>query len=154
MRTFIGYLNYLIATRLLFIFVGLCAFILSVDLMIYTKPVLDSRNGDPAALLTYGFLRLPEIASLVLAPSALLASLTVLAGLIRNHEIVALWNSKISPAGTCLAVAPVAIVAGLLQFTLDGEAVPRSLQRLFDWGVGEYERILSNKTEDLSLIHI
>ncbi len=148
MRTFIGYLNYLIATRLLFIFVGLCAFILSVDLMIYTKPVLDSRDGDPAALLTYGFLRLPEIASLVLAPSALLASLTVLAGLIRNREIVALWNSKISPAGTCLAVAPVAIVAGLLQFTLDGEAVPRSLQRLFDWGVGEYERILSNKTED------
>ena len=148
MRTFRGYLNYLITTRLLFIYFGLCAFILSVDLMIYTKPVLDSRDGDPTALLAYAMLRLPEIGSLALAPSALLASLTVLAGLIHHRELVALWNCKVSPLGTCLVLAPVAILTGLLQIALDGEAVPRTLQRLYDWEVGEYERVLSNETAD------
>ena len=51
--------------------------------MIHTKRVLDSRAGDPTAILAYALLRLPEIGSLALPPSALLASLTVLAGLPR-----------------------------------------------------------------------
>jgi lipopolysaccharide export LptBFGC system permease protein LptF len=42
----------------------------------------------------------------------------------------------------------VAILTGLLQIALDGEAVPRTLQRLYDWKVGEYERVLSNETAD------
>ena len=142
------YLTRLMAKRLLVIFGILVTFVLFVDLMINAKEVIQSRDGDMIAIAKYAILRLPEIASLLLAPATLLAALAVLASLIRHFELVAIWNSHISPLRTCLAVAPFAFILGLCQFIIDGEAVPRTLQRLTDWGVGDYGRTLSNETTD------
>ena len=142
------YLSRLMATRFLFIFSVLVTFVLFVDLMINSKEVIESRNGDVTATLSYAALRLPEILSLLLAPAILLATLTVLAGLIRNLELVAIWNSRLSPLRTCLAIAPLAVVLSLGQFILDGEVVPRSLRELNDWGVGDFGRTLDNETTD------
>ena len=142
------YLIRMMAMRFLFIFSVLATFVLFVDLMINSNEVIESRNGDVTASLHYAVLRLPDVASLLLAPATLLATLTVLAGLIRNFELVAIWNSRLSPLRTCLAVAPLAVVLGMGQFILDGEAVPRSLRELNDWGVGGYGRNLDNETTD------
>ena len=142
------YLTRLMAKRLLVIFGILVTFVLFVDLMINAKEVIQSRDGEMTAIAKYAILRLPEIASLLLAPATLLAALAVLASLIRHFELVAIWNSHISPLRTCLAVAPFAFILGLCQFIIDGEAVPRTLQRLNDWGVGDYGRTLSNETTD------
>ena len=143
-----GYVTRLLAARFLFIFCTLVVFVLSVDLMINSQEVVESRDGDMMATLNYAFLRLPEIASLLLAPATLLAAIATFAGLIRHNELVAIWNSRVSPLRTCIAITPFAVLLGLAQFFLDGEGVPRTLQRLNDWGVGDYGHSLSNRTTD------
>ena len=70
MGTLARYLRRMIFNYFLLVLVGLAAFILSIDLAINSKEIIESRAGEFSALVDYSLLRLPEIASLLLPARA------------------------------------------------------------------------------------
>ncbi len=151
MRVATRYLTGLFFARFLIVLVGLSAFILSLDLLIYADEAIESRGGAPGAAFDYAVLRLPEILSQVTAIAVLIAGLTVLVTLIKHRELVATWNSGTSPLGILRGFLPLALLCGLAQITIDDLLVPRSVAQLNDWGIGEYGKRLSAIDKDSPL---
>ncbi len=148
MGTLARYLRRMIFKYFLLVLVGLAAFILSIDLAINSKEIIESRAGEFSALVDYSLLRLPEIASLLLPASVLIATLLSFASLIRHHELIAIWNGQVSPIKACLAVLPLGILLAVAQFTVDSQLVPKSLAELNAWGIGEYGKSVTKAPKD------
>jgi len=142
------YLGRLFIGRFAAIMLAMTAFILSLDIMVNSKSVTNKAGDISDPLLHYALLRLPEVLSQSIPVSTLLAMLLLTAQLIRNSELVAIWNMGLSPLRTVMALAPAALLIGGLQLVTDGVMVPSSLGKLNAWGVADYGKRLTNETAD------
>lgn len=142
------YLGRLFFGRFTAIILAMTAFIMSLDIMVNSKSVIRKAGVISDPLTHYALLRLPEILSQSIPISTLLAMLMLTAQLIRNSELVALWNIGLSPLRTVMALLPVALLIGSFQLVTDGILVPASLGKLNAWGVADYGKRFTNETAD------
>ena len=154
MTTLAVYISRLLLARFVLLFLGTAAFLLGLDLMVNANSLLAEGEGI-AALGRYALLRSPTIFSDIIKIATLLAGLLTFASLIRHGELTAIWNSGISQFGLFLRLLPVAAVLGGLQFAVDDFAVPRGVEGLRAWGVGDFERPEeAGNTEGVTWIHV
>jgi lipopolysaccharide export system permease protein len=149
-----GYLSGLLLSRVILMLVGLTALILGLDLMVNAGSLMRSHGGLEA-LGRYAALRTPIIVSDMIKIASLLAGLLTFAGLIRHGELAAMWIAGLSQLGLFRRLLSIGLLLGALQFAVDDLAVPDSVDALYAWGVGEYEKPRETGTEGgITWIHV
>lgn len=128
----------MILIRFIFILFGISIFVITLDIVTYSKEVLAIGNGDSSAVFSYFLMRLPGTLSTFLPISVLLALLLVLMELSYRNEMPAIWSAGLSPFRIVLMLLPFALLAGGLHFLLNDQAVPRVAPTLREWGIGDY----------------
>jgi lipopolysaccharide export system permease protein len=118
---------------------GMSALSLTFDLMEEGDNILAASGGETSVLFRYGLLRLPDIFSQMLPIAALLGAFLTLNNMLRHSEMVAVWSGGISSMGVMRALLPVGLFLTALQFALNDQAVPATLDRLHAWGVGDFK---------------
>jgi lipopolysaccharide export system permease protein len=134
-----GYLTGLLLGRVALLLFGLTGFLLGLDLMVNASSLMNGPGGFEA-LARYAGLRTPVIVSDMIKIASLLGGLLTFAGLIRHGELAAMWIAGLSQVGLFRRLLPVGLLLGALQFAVDDLAVPDSVDALYAWGVGEYEK--------------
>ncbi len=116
--------------------IGMCAFMLGLDLMVNANSVLAvETEGPEGGLLCYTALRFPIIASDLIKFAALLAGLLTFNALTRSGELAAISNAGVSQRGVMARLLPLGLLFAGLQFVVDDALVPTSQQSLREWGV-------------------
>jgi lipopolysaccharide export system permease protein len=131
-------LTRMIATRFLAIMFAISIFVLTLELLTYSKDILALRPGDMSIMLEYLVARLPRVLSTFLPISMLLAMLLTLTELSYRNEITALWAAGLSPVRLVVQLLPLAFLAGGLQFLLNDQAIPEAAPLLREWAIGDY----------------
>ncbi len=124
-------------TLLLF---GMAGFAMTFELMEQSDRILRAGDGDRAALLHYSLLRLPDILSRMLPIATLIAAFLTLTSMLRHSELVAVWGGGVSTVGVLRATLPAGLLLAAVQLGLNDRAVPATLERLHDWGVGDFAK--------------
>jgi lipopolysaccharide export system permease protein len=131
-------LTRMLLVRFIFILFGISIFVITLDIVTYTKEILALRNGDVSAVFSYFLMRTPDTLSTFLPISVLIALLLVLSELSYRNEMPAIWSAGISPFRIVLMLLPFAIMTGGFHFLLNDQAVPRAAPILREWGIGDY----------------
>jgi lipopolysaccharide export system permease protein len=124
--------------RFLFILFGISIFVITLDVVTYSKEILALRGGDLTAIFPYFLLRAPATLSTFLPISVLIALLLVMMELSYRNEMPAIWSSGVSPFRIVLMLLPLALLVGGLNFLINDQAVPRAAPTLREWGIGDY----------------
>lgn len=133
------YLARLFLARLLVILLGLAALVLLLDLLANSDEIIEHGQGIAETLGRYSLLRLPGVLSQVIPISVLLATLTMLAGLARHSELVAIFASGVSHFRLILTLLPVVLLVAVVQFVIEDWALPPANAELRAWGVADFE---------------
>jgi len=131
-------LTRMLLVRFIFVLFGISIFVITLDIVTYTKEILALRNGDVSAVFSYFLMRTPDTLSTFLPISVLIALLLVLSELSYRNEMPAIWSAGISPFRIVLMLLPFAIMTGGFHFLLNDQAVPRAAPVLREWGIGDY----------------
>jgi lipopolysaccharide export system permease protein len=131
-------LTRMLLVRFIFILFGISIFVITLDIVTYTKEILALRDGDVSAVFSYFLMRTPDTLSTFLPISVLIALLLVLSELSYRNEMPAIWSAGISPFRIVLMLLPFAIMTGGFHFLLNDQAVPRAAPILREWGIGDY----------------
>jgi lipopolysaccharide export system permease protein len=140
MKTVAVMISKMLLLRFFGILVGLSIFVLTLEVVAYSKDILAIGPGGAGQVMTYILYRLPNTLSVFLPMSLLVALLMTLTELSYRNELVAIWASGISPVRLVIMLLPAALVAGVLHFLLLDRAVPAAAPTLRDWGIGDYGR--------------
>ncbi len=131
-------LTKMLLMRFIVIFLGITAFVLTLDLITYADDILKLNDESLNSLTTYVALRSPGIMSQFVSISVLIAALLMLTEISRHSELVAIWSTGISQFRVIFALLPVACALGLVHFLLVDRAVPMAAPQLNEWGIGDY----------------
>lgn len=142
MRIIAFMISKMVLTRFLAIVIGLSLFVLTLEVVAYSKDVLaiDPEGGAIKSAFTYVLHRLPLTLATFLPMSLLMALLLTLTELSYRNELVAVWASGISPSRLVIMLAPFALLAGLLHFALLDKAIPAAAPALRGWAIGDYSK--------------
>lgn len=132
-------LTRMVLIRFVFILFGISIFVITLDIVAYSKEILAIGDGGLQAVFTYVLMRAPGTLSTFLPISVLIAMLLVLIELSYRNELPAIWSCGISPFRIMMMLMPFAILAGGLHFLLNDQAVPRAAPTLRLWGIGDYD---------------
>ena len=135
------YLTRMFLARCALLLMGGTMLAISADLMEATKDILrDASEAPGLAILRYTVLRLPGFLSALLPVATLLAGLLTVGNLHRHYELVAMFNTGLSPGGVIrlLFVAGAFLVG--LQFAIDDWMAPRTVKELYAWGIGDFAK--------------
>ena len=126
--------------RFIAIVIGLSLFVLTLEVVAYSKDVLALADGgsELATVAKYVLYRMPLTLATFLPMSLLLALLLTLTELSYRNELVAIWSSGVSPARLILLLTPMAVVVGLIHFALLDRGVPATAPTLRTWAIGDY----------------
>jgi len=138
MKTLGLLLTRMIVARFVAILLGIVLFVLMLDALGNMDSILSYNDGDYMALLRYAALRFPQVTSTFWTLSLLLAVLLTLLELGWRNEMVAIWAAGISPMQIVMALMPLGLVLGAIQFIINDRAVPMTSSVLREWGVGDY----------------
>jgi len=133
MKTLALYIIRQFLFRCALVLAGTAAFALTADLMESGKNVVTIGDESWRILFDYALLRLPTYVSALLPISALIAGLWTVGVLYRQKELVAIFNTGLSPTGLIRIVLLGGLPLVMLQFLLDDRLVPRSIQELHSW---------------------
>ncbi len=128
----------MVMLRFLFILISLSLFVLSLEVVAYSKDILALDQNALSAVASYLLHRLPATMATFLPMSLLLAILLSLTELSYRNELVAIWASGISPARLILFLTPVALFCSFLHFALLDRGVPAAAPTLREWAIGDY----------------
>ncbi len=131
-------LTRMILTRFFGILFGITIFVLTLELVSYSKEILALDKGNTGILLKYIFMRSPATLATFLPMSMLLAILLSLAELSYRNEVSAFWAAGASPTRLIVMLLPLAFVTGGLNFLLNDKAIPAAAPQLKQWGVADY----------------
>lgn len=149
------YLTQLIVTRFVLLLFGMGAFLLGLDLMANANAVMAHENGGVAALVRYAVLRSPTFVSDLIKIATLLAGLMTFKFLIGHGELTAIWSSGVSQFGLMGRLIPLAIALGSLQFVVDNQIFPASVDKLREWGVAyNTGKVRDQDTGEVTWIHL
>lgn len=138
MSQFARYLSRLILMRFLLILSGMVAFAYAFDLLEVAGQVAAS-NAYGYPLMTYTLLRLPGLVADLLPIATMLAALLAYGEIIRHREIVAIWNSGVSPLVQLRMLLPLGLFFALLQFAVSDGLAPSTTAALRDWEIGQFK---------------
>jgi lipopolysaccharide export system permease protein len=131
-------LTRMLLIRFIFILLGVSIFVITLDIVAYSREILALRDGDLSAIFPYFLYRTPATLATFLPISVLVALLLVLMELSYRNEMPAIWSSGTSPFRIVRMFLPFAVLAGGLHFLLTDQAVPRAAPTLREWGIGDY----------------
>jgi lipopolysaccharide export system permease protein len=129
-------LTRMVFVRFFVVLLGISAFVLTLDIVTYSKEILDL--GGFNAVARYALYRAPGILSTFLPICVLLALLLTLTELSYRNETQALWAAGVSPFRIMAMLAPLGLVIGFAYFALNDRAIPRTAPQLREWGIGDY----------------
>ncbi|MBK8771332.1 MAG: LptF/LptG family permease [Rhizobiales bacterium] len=139
MRIIALMISRMVLMRFVAILVGLTLFVLTLEVVAYSKDILALHESSAlASAATYVLHRMPLTMATFLPMSLLMALLLTLTELSYRNELVAVWAAGISPARLVMMLAPLALLVGTLHFVLLDRAVPAAAPALRDWGIGDY----------------
>ncbi len=133
-----GYIGRLLLIRFLALSIGLVLFALAFDLLENADAVVAS-TGVNSPLLNYALYRSATLASRLLPVAALLAAILSFVTIIRHSELVALWNSGLSPFRQFGILLPAAAVLAIVQYGVDNQLMPPAADALRKWGIAEFQ---------------
>ena len=134
----VRYLSRLFIVRFLFVLAGITALGELLELFANADEIMEEERHAVVALARYGLLRLPELLTIMAAPSAGLGALLAFATLVRNHELVSFRAAGVSQFRLVLALIPAAVLVLLFEWTVQDQMVPPAVRALRELGVGEY----------------
>jgi len=142
-------LTRMILTRFFGILFGVGIFVLTLEIVSYSKEILALDKGHISIMLKYLLLRSPATLATFLPMSMLLALLLTLTELSYRNEISAIWSAGGSPVSLVIMLLPVAFVTGGLNFLLSDQAIPVTAPQLKEWGIADYgEKKLKSGVRD------
>ena len=131
-------LTRMILTRFLGILFGISIFVLTLEVVSYSKEILALDRGHSSIMFRYILMRSPATLATFLQMSMLLALLLTLTELSYRNETSAIWAAGGSPLRLIIMLLPVAFVTGGLNFLLSDQAVPATAPQLKEWGIADY----------------
>jgi lipopolysaccharide export system permease protein len=132
------YLSRLFLMRFGFLMLGLALLVVFLDFLADGDEILEEGGGAVTPILRYTVLRLPEIVSELIPITAMLAGFLTFAGLARFRELTALLGVGLSKFTLAAAIAPAAVLIGVMQFVIEDQALPVAVRELRAWGVADY----------------
>ncbi len=129
----------MILIRFLGVLFGITFFVLTLEIVAYTKEILALDPISYVAVGKYMFVRASSFLTTFLPLSLLLAMLITISELSYRNELTAIWSIGVSPLRLVFMLLPVAVIASLLHFTLSDRALPASATVLKEWGIGDYQ---------------
>ncbi|MDE2384608.1 MAG: LptF/LptG family permease [Alphaproteobacteria bacterium] len=131
-------LTRMVLIRLGVILFGLCAFVVTLEIVSFLTDILRLNANPLLAVITYALARLPGVISLFLPTSMLLALLLVMTELSYRNELTAIWATGISPSRLIVKLLPLALIVGTFHFVVMDRGVPAAAPALRSWGIGDY----------------
>jgi len=134
--------RYLIAAWLAragLVVLGLAAILLLFDVLANADDVVEGSGRIVLPVLAYATLRLPEIISLVVPLSALVATMALLAHLVATHELVALRAAGVSFFRVIGALLLGALVLSTVHFAFTETVLPQTSSRLELWRAEDFK---------------
>jgi lipopolysaccharide export system permease protein len=128
----------MVLVRFFSILIGVSLFVLTLEVVTYSKEILALENNSVSIITRYILARSPATLSTFLPISLLLAMLLTLTELSYRNETTAIWATGVSPFRLVWMLAPVALLVGVLHFLLNDRAVPAIAPLLREWGVADY----------------
>ncbi|MCB1883700.1 MAG: LptF/LptG family permease [Geminicoccaceae bacterium] len=138
MSTLTRYLNRMLLARFLAALLGLWAFAMLFDLLDVADELL-AHGGGALEVLRYAALRTPSLLGELLPMAAVLAALFLMADLLRHSELPVIWGAGVSPGGVMRRLWPACLLLLALKLGNDDLAVPRTIDALRAWGVGDFK---------------
>jgi lipopolysaccharide export system permease protein len=138
MTVIAGMLSRMVVVRFAAILFGISLFVLTLEMISYSREILAIGDGGAGMIWRYLGLRMPATLATFIPMSFLLALLLSLAELSYRSEITAIWASGVSPRRFILMLAPLAFFAGVVHFFLVDRGVPAAAPILREWGIGDY----------------
>jgi lipopolysaccharide export system permease protein len=130
----------MILLRFVAILLGISLFVLTLEVVAYSRDVFEVGGADKWFFAKYILYRLPLTLATFLPMSFLLALLLSLTELSYRNELVAIWSSGISPLRLILILMPLALLVGVFHFALVDRAVPAAAPTLRTWAIADYEQ--------------
>lgn len=134
----IRYLTRLFIVRFFFVLAGITALGELLELFANADEIMKQERHALLALARYGLLRLPELLTVMAAPSAALGALIALGTLVRNHELVSFRAAGVSQLRLIAALVPAGLAVFAFEWVVQDRMVPPAVRDLREWGVGEY----------------
>src|SRR5512137_1266520 len=99
MRVVAWMISRMVLTRFFAVLIGLSLFVLTLEVVAYSKEILaiDPGGSALASAMTYLLHRLPLTLATFLPMSLLMAILLTLTELSYRNELIAIWSSGVSP---------------------------------------------------------
>jgi lipopolysaccharide export system permease protein len=104
-----------------------------------------------SAVLIYFVLKLPVTMTRFIPISSLLAILLTFTELSYRNELSAIWNAGVSHLQLIIALLPLGLFLGGVNFLINDQAIPRVTPTLHEWGIGDYgkKRLNLSKNDPL-----
>jgi lipopolysaccharide export system permease protein len=138
MKTIGAMITRMVMIRFFAILIGISLFVLTLEVVSYSKEILALDNGAATSMVRYMLHRLPATLSTFLLMSFLLALLLTLTELSYRNEVIAIWASGISPVRLAGMLLPLSITVGILHFVLMDRAIPWAAPTLRQWAIADY----------------
>jgi lipopolysaccharide export system permease protein len=128
----------MILMRFIPILIGLTLFVLTLEVVAYAKEILALNDEGLKMIGKYIVMRSPATMATFLPISLLLALLLSVTELSYRNEITAIWSIGLSPFKLIVLLAPLALLIGLIHFTIVDRLVPAAAPTLRTWGIADY----------------
>ena len=128
----------MVLARFFLIVLGITIFVVTLDVVTFARDILALKNNDMSAVLTYFLLKLPIAMTRFLPISSLLAILLTFTELSYRNELSAIWNAGVSHVQLVIALLPLGLFLGGINFLINDQAIPHVTPTLHEWGIGDY----------------
>jgi lipopolysaccharide export system permease protein len=128
----------MILVRFLPILLGLSLFVLTLEVVAYAKEILNLSESGLLMIGKYILARAPATLAIFLPISLLLSLLLAVTELSYRNEITAFWSIGLSPLRVIGMLTPLALVIGIMHFTIVDQLVPSAAPVLRSWGIADY----------------
>ncbi|HEY7747098.1 MAG TPA: LptF/LptG family permease [Aestuariivirgaceae bacterium] len=128
----------MILARFFLILAGISIFVVTLEVVTFARDILELQGDELSAVLKYFAFRLPIAVSTFLPISSLLAILLTFSELSYRNELPAIWNAGVSHLRLILALFPLGLLLGGLNFLISDQVIPKVAPTLHEWGIGDY----------------
>jgi lipopolysaccharide export system permease protein len=151
MKTIAWLVTRMVLARFFLIVLGITIFVVTLDVVTFARDILALKNNEMSAVLTYFVLKLPVTMTRFIPISSLLAILLTFTELSYRNELSAIWNAGVSHLQLIIALLPLGLFLGGVNFLINDQAIPRVTPTLHEWGIGDYgkKRLTLSKNDPL-----
>lgn len=151
MKTIAWLITRMVLARFFLIVLGITIFVVTLDVVTFARDILALKNNEMSAVLVYFVLKMPVTMTRFIPISSLLAILLTFTELSYRNELSAIWNAGVSHLQLIVALLPLGILLGGVNFLINDQAIPRVTPTLHEWGIGDYgkKRLNLSKNDPL-----